>query len=123
MPYFVSHRESSRNFLIDTTSDESLIGSYTITLRSEVELPASSSMTGLFVEYDIEIRIEPCQVTSFTELLPGYPIEYKLGGESLTDGYYMFEESPICEYPQTITVTNLPAFVEHDEFMAGFTIA
>ena len=40
----------------------------------------------------------------------------------MTDGHYIFDEDPVCKYPETVTVTNLPAFVTHNEPSLDFTI-
>ena len=33
------------------------------------------------------------------------------------------DEDPVCNYPETVTVTNLPAFAVHNEPTSDFTIA
>ena len=40
----------------------------------------------------------------------------------MTDGHYIFDEDPVCKYPETVTVTNLPAFATHNEPSSDFTI-
>lgn len=45
-----------------------------------------------------------------------------MGTPSITDGFYRFDESPACNYPETVTVTNLPAFMSHDVAASEFTI-
>jgi len=40
----------------------------------------------------------------------------------LTTGSYTFGEDPICDYPETVTVTNLPAFAVHNSVSADFTV-
>ena len=34
----------------------------------------------------------------------------------------MFDEDPVCNYPETVTLTNLPSFVVHNEPSSDFTI-
>ena len=40
----------------------------------------------------------------------------------MTDGFYEFDEDPVCNYPETVTLTNLPNFVIHNEESSDFTI-
>jgi len=40
----------------------------------------------------------------------------------LTDGLYVFDEDPVCNYPETVNLTNLPVFVNHNEASSDFTI-
>ena len=41
---------------------------------------------------------------------------------TLTDGLYVFDEDPVCNYPEIVTLTNLPAFVTHNEGSSDFTV-
>ena len=36
---------------------------------------------------------------------------------------YIFVEDPICQYPETVTLTNLPEFIVHNEDTSDFTLA
>ena len=49
-------------------------------------------------------------------------ISYHVGAPTLTSPKYSFDESPICMYAETVTVTNLPSFVIHNLATADFTI-
>lgn len=49
-------------------------------------------------------------------------INYNIGAPDLTDGLYVFDEDPICNYPETVTVTNLPDFMIHNEAASDFTV-
>ena len=40
----------------------------------------------------------------------------------MTDGHYIFDEDPVCNYPEIVTVTNLPNFANHNEPSSDFTI-
>ena len=40
----------------------------------------------------------------------------------MTDGNYIFDEDPVCNYPEIVTVTNLPSFAKHNEATSDFTI-
>ena len=50
-------------------------------------------------------------------------ITYNIGDPALTDGLYAFEETPVCGYPETVTLTNLPTFVTHNEANSDFMIS
>ena len=41
----------------------------------------------------------------------------------MTDGTYAFEQSPFCDYTETISVTNLPSFATHNSGSKDFTVA
>ena len=125
LPVFVTHNLGSSDFTIPQTFDLSLIGEYTVTIRSEISIPDDSSMTTysvMFVEYDFIIRIEPCLVSTYTDTTKVTVIKYNLGAPDLTDGLYVFDESPVCDYPEIVTLTNLPIFVNHNEPTSDFTI-
>ena len=49
-------------------------------------------------------------------------MEYEIGASGITDGYYVFTESPACGYTNTMIITNLPSFMTHDEGSSEFTI-
>ena len=125
LPDFVTHQEISSDFLIPQNSDLSLIGSYTVTLRSEIYIPTDytqTSYTTMFVEYDFEILIEPCIVNTYTATTVVQALIYNVGAPDMTDGLYVFDEDPVCNYPETVTLTDLPAFVTHNEGTSDFTI-
>ena len=42
-------------------------------------------------------------------------ISYNIGAQSLTSQKYSFVEEPSCNYPETVTFSNLPDFVTHNE--------
>ena len=76
----------------------------------------------MFVEYDFTILIEPCLVSIYTDTITITRIVYKIGALALTDGFYVFDEDPVCNYPETVTLTNLPSFATHNEDSSDFTI-
>ena len=96
-----------------------------MTLRSEIYIPTdytSTDYTTMFVEYDILILIEPCLINSYTDTTTVSLIVYNIGAPDLTDGFYVFDEDPVCNYPETVTVTNLPTWSIHNEPSSDFTI-
>ena len=66
--------------------------------------------------------MEPCLVSTYTATTTVTLIVYNVNQADLTDGFYVFDEYPVCNYPETVTVTNLPAFAIHDELASNFVI-
>ena len=94
LPPWAIHNDFNKDFTIPSTSDLSLIGSYTVTLRGEIEVPDDATLTTyspMFVEYDFIIFIEPCIVNTYSDTLKVTLIEYFIGDPTLIDGNYMFE--------------------------------
>ena len=121
----MTHNIDTSDFTIDSNSDLSLIGSYTVTMRSEIKIPDDytlTSYTSMFVEYDFLILIEPCLVSTYKDTTTITQIVYNIGALTLTDGLYIFDEDPVCNYPETVTLTNLPSFVTHNEPTSDFTV-
>ena len=82
LPEFVTHNVGTSDFTIDQNSDLSLIGSYTVTIRSEIYIPddyTKTSYTTMFVEYDFIIFIEPCLVNTYTDTTTITSIVYNIG--------------------------------------------
>ena len=125
LPAFVLHNEDTADFTILQNNDLSILGSYTVTLRSEIYIPDDymmTSFTTMRVEYDFIIYIEPCLVSTYEATKKVQVIVYNVGQPDKTDGYYVFDESPVCNYPETVTLRDLPAFVQHNEPTSDFTI-
>ena len=62
-------------------------------------------------------------VDSYTAIQEVGDIRYNIGGDSLINiGKYIFGEDPVCEYPETVTITNLPDFITHNEGTSDFTL-
>ena len=76
----------------------------------------------MFSEYDFIILIEPCLVNTYTDTTTVKVISYHVGELDLTDGYYVFDEAPVCNYPETVTIKNLPSFTQHSEENSNFVI-
>ena len=69
----------------------------------------------MFVEYDFIVFIEPCLVSTYTATLEVADISYNIGAPDLLNvGPYVFDENPVCNYPELVTLTNLPVFVTHN---------
>ena len=67
------------------------------------------------------VVIEPCRVLSYSATNAIASMVYSIGGPDLSDTY-TFDESPVCGYAETITITSLPAFMLHDEATSKLTI-
>ena len=81
-----------------------------------------TSYTPMIVEYDFVILIQPCLVNTYTDTTTVSVIEYNIGAPQVTDGFYVFDEDPVCNYPETVTIINLPNFASHSEPSSDFTI-
>ena len=75
------------------------------------------------VQYEFPIRVQPCQVDTYSRVIVAGPINFNIGKPTYIDGLYSFGEDPICDYAETVTVTNLPSFVTHNNGSADFTIS
>ena len=89
-----------------------------MTIRSEIEVPddaSSGTTTTMFVEYEFTVYIEPCIVNTYKATLEVADISYNIGTSELTNvSPYVFDENPFCNYPETVTLSNLPIFVTHN---------
>ena len=81
-----------------------------------------TTFTTMFDEHDFIVFIEPCLVSSYYATTQVFVIVYNVNQATLTDGFYVFDESPFCNYPETVTVSNLPAFANHNKGSSDFTI-
>ena len=66
--------------------------------------------------------INPCTVLDYSLTSAVKEIYYQIGTPGVTDGNYLFDEDPVCNYPETVTITNLPSFMTHDESNSEFSI-
>ena len=65
----------------------------------------------------------PCQILDYVANLKVTEIRYRIGEPALLQaGSYTFDEVPLCGYPETVTLTNLPHFVTHNEVSSDFTV-
>ena len=102
LPDFVDHYLDTSDFTIPHNADLSLIGEYTVTMKSEIIVPYDYTWQYYNkwpVKYDFKIYIEPCLVDNYVSTLNAGPITYRIGESTLTDGSYMFTEEPVCGYP------------------------
>lgn len=68
------------------------------------------------------IQVEECTVLNYTIEKTITSISYNIGAADLTSQKYSFIETPACQYPETVIVTNLPSFAHHNEGTSDFTI-
>ena len=121
----MKHNKLTAKFTIAQTFNLALIGMYTLTIRSEINVPNDYTMTTsrvMFVEEIVNVFVQPCNVNTYTAKTTVTSITYYIGDPAVTDGRYVFDESPVCNYPETVTVTNLPTFATHNTGTADFTI-
>ena len=125
LPAFVNHNLGSSDFTIPQNSDLDLIGEYTASIKSQISVPddyTQSTFTEWPVQYDFKIYVEPCIVNTYVSTLDAGPITYRIGDPDITDGPYIFTEDPVCNYPETVTLTDLPLWAQHNENTSDFTI-
>ena len=67
--------------------------------------------------------VEPCLVSAYEATKKVSKIVYNVNQATLTDGHYIFDEDPICNYPEFAFVYGLPDFATHNESSSDFTIA
>ena len=65
MPSFVVHNLASSDFTIAKNLDLSLIGSFSVTVKSSISIPGNPEAIILSDEFTFVILIEPCLVTSY----------------------------------------------------------
>ena len=68
LPSFINHNEASSDFSIPKTTNLDLIGSYTVTIRSEIKIPedyTGTTFKTMFDEYDFTIFVDPCRVNTY----------------------------------------------------------
>ena len=73
-------------------------------------------------QHDFTVFIEPCLVSTYLATKQVTVIVYNVNQATLTDGHYIFDEDPVCNYSETVTVSNLPNWVSHNENSSDFTI-
>ena len=119
LPAFVTHNVATSDFTIDQVFDLSLIGEYVVTIRSEICVPddyTQTACTTMADEYQFSIFVQPCVVSTYTATTSVTEIRYNIGSSAvLNDGFYKFDENPACGYAETVSLTNLPTFVTHNE--------
>ena len=79
LPAFATHRTASADFQIPATSDLSLIGVYLVNIKADICVPddhTKATCTPWVVQYDFEIRMEPCQTTSFDPTPQLFDMDY-----------------------------------------------
>ena len=65
----------------------------------------------------------PCQIMDYVATLKVTEIRYAIGEPALVQvSPYTFDEVPFCGYPETVTLTNLPLLVTHNEVSSDFTV-
>ena len=125
LPSFATHRKGVSKIKLDSISDLSLIGSYPVTIISEITFWSDytkSSETVLTASHTFTIYIEPCTINSYFDSITVGTLTYFIGDPTYTDGPYAFQQDLACNYPETITVTNLPTLATHNTGSADFTV-
>ena len=125
MPAFATSNLATSDFTVKYLTDLSLIGEYVVTLRSSICVPTDytgKTCTTLGDQYSFSIYVDPCVVNTYTATTKVTLISYNIGDATFQGGKYFFDEDPVCNYPETVTLTNLPTFVTHNTPSSDFTI-
>lgn len=116
LPDFVTHNEGTQDFTIEQNADLGIIGEYKVTIRAEIEIPndhTATTYTKMLSEYDFVIQVNGCQISEYRAVQDTMAMTYTIGQDNLYSAVYAFEQVPACGYEQTVSVIDLPAFVEH----------
>ena len=65
--------------------------------------------------------IEPCKVLTYDGSTTIGTMIYSIGDLDMSTQYF-FDESPVCNYLETVIVIDLPAFMIHNEGSSQITI-
>ena len=106
--------------------DLAIIGGYTVRIRSEIRVPndyTNKTFTIMFAEYDFFVQIEECIINAYEVSQKMQTLTYIIGDPDFFSAPYSFDETPVCNYPEIVTVTNLPSFATHRESDSNFKIA
>lgn len=125
LPGFANHDTTGQFFSVPSTTDLGLIGSYPVTIKSEITFFSDytkTTQTTLTAEYTFTIYMEPCIIVDYFDSITVPTLTYFIGDTTLTDGFYEFTQDLACGYPETITVSNLPSFATHRSASADFQI-
>ena len=82
LPTFLTHNEDSSDFTVQESSDLSLIGEYTVNIKSEIRPPKGPWKVKFHtfeVSYDFLVVIEPCIVDNYEVLEAAANIAYIIG--------------------------------------------
>ena len=74
-------------------------------------------------QYDFKIIVTGCIVDTYTATKLVSDISYNIGSTRISNvGNYIFAEDPVCNLEATVTLTNLPTFITHNELTSDFTL-
>ena len=76
----------------------------------------------MMVEYPMSIIVEPCINTDFSTV-PISKMTYTIGSGPIQSEIYSFTQTPLCNYPEALTVINLPSFATHDDIQQNFGVS
>lgn len=73
--------------------------------------------------YDFVVTVLPCAIGSYTTVTTVDDITMSVIDPAVTSTSYEFIQTPVCGYPEVVTLTGLPSFVTHNVATRDFTIA
>ena len=125
LPSFMTHDIAMSDFSVNSFTDLSKLGEYLVRIKSEIRVPTDFTNTTfkiMKVEYEFPIRVQPCLVATYKRSLVAGSINHAVRAPEKNFGSYSFSETPICNYPTVVTVTDLPIFASHNKATSDFTI-
>ena len=125
LPSFATHNRATADFTFHYFTDLSKLGEYLVRIKSEIRVPTdftNTTFTIIKVEYEFPIRVQPCLVATYKRSLVAGSINHAIRAPEKNFGAYSFSETPICNYPTVVTVTDLPTFASHKKATSDFTI-
>ena len=120
VPDFVEHDDLNREFTVFETYDQSLVGSYPVTIKTLISVPTDYTKTS-FVDYEAEqtfmIYVEPCKVDTIDANIVMPDMYYNIGEPDLFE-QYDFIQIPFCQY----TFTQTPFIAPGQPFTHDLTL-
>ena len=65
LPAFMEHNAASSDFKIQLNTDLTLIGSYEVTVKSEIVIPSDPAPVILSDQFTFTVYMEPCLVSTY----------------------------------------------------------
>ena len=66
--------------------------------------------------------VNPCEISEYTASIDSTAIEYLVNDPAVTTFAYIFTQTNLCGYSETITIDNPADFIIHNEADQDFTI-
>lgn len=91
--FMTANHPSSNDFNVDSIIDSSLMGSYSVTIHAEIQVPddhTQSTFTTWAAEQTFSVYVQPCQLTSVSAVVFATEVIQSIGESGKTGGAYEF---------------------------------